>query len=204
MLSSLSKYIIFTVILNLVTTATGQDFTHPVLRNKIVNNKQVITRNVYRIFSNESKVATISYTEYPLGIAQVNLFDNNGTKRWEMSIERAKRVSFAKNSDDVIVTSMYNMRDQRINTLYDYSGNKIWENWITDPGLTMSDDGKYGITTEVSGEEGSGSFQVFDLSTGKEIELSIGKNYAYFYAKFLDNDKVIILSQKVIYTRIWN
>lgn len=202
MLSSRNIIIIFTIVLIIATTATGQDFSHPALRNKVVKNKQVIMHNVYRIFSDESKVATISYPEKFSGLAQVILFSNDGSKLWEMSIERANRVSFAKNTDDVIVTSMYNMRDERINTLYDYSGNKIWENWITDPGLTMSDDGKYGITTEVSGEEGKGSFQIFDLSTGKEIAISFGKDYQHFYAKFLDNDKVIILSQKVIYTRI--
>ncbi|MBL7073717.1 PQQ-binding-like beta-propeller repeat protein [candidate division KSB1 bacterium] len=153
---------------------------------------------VSKAFTSSDKIAVLTEAR-PGGDGKVTLFDIEGRVLWQKSFNWVGNVSLADESDRIVVAYDYNLRDERRNACFDKEGNKLWEVWVTDPGLTISKDGKYGITTRVSMEEAAGHFQVFDLANGQEILHPTKKDYSCFHACFLDENRVVVLLQKAVY-----
>jgi hypothetical protein len=127
----------------------------------------------------------------------VTLYDLEGNELWSKEIMNAQRFSIGKNANKIVVIHSF-QNDRVKNICYDLAGNQLWEIETNDPGLTISDDGKYGIITGITSEEQGGKFKAYNLSDGTEIATPIGKDYNWFYAKFLNDDEVVVLLQKMV------
>ena len=181
----------------------GKLYSQELMKNVFSEKKQVgeIRHNekVRSVIASSRYIAVLSDPNEVNGIGNVTLYDLNGNKLWNQRIN-AGQISMGKNADRVIVN--HSLRyDYLKSSCYDLEGNKLWEVSTTDPGLTMSDNGKYGITTRIAHDEEGGKFQVFDLSNGNEINIPIEKDYNYFRAKFLNDQEVVVLIQKMIQVR---
>ncbi|MBL7074227.1 PQQ-binding-like beta-propeller repeat protein [candidate division KSB1 bacterium] len=179
----------------------AQEILDKLFPGKITIAEKSFNMRIHRIDANNKYVAVVGYPKSESSIADVYLYDINGNKLWQKEIDRVYRVSMAEEYNKVIVVSDWNLKDEQKNACYDAKGNKLWEIWVTAPGLTLSSDGKYGITTKVSGEEWLGHFQVFDIAAGQELKHPIKRNYRHFFAQFLNNRKVVILLQRIIERR---
>jgi len=156
----------------------------------------------FSAFHAGNKVAITGSKTGPYGSGEIIVYDLNGKKLWEKgNFKKIHRIALAENSDKIIAVHDYNMANEECNVCFDEKGNKLWEKWITSPGITQLEGGIYGITTKVSGEDFHGKFQIFDLATGKEISHSIKNEYDYFFAGFINNRKVALLLQQEIATR---
>ncbi|MBS4028140.1 MAG: hypothetical protein KGZ58_05810 [Ignavibacteriales bacterium] len=172
----------------------------------IVQNSQVLAEKTFdlplrKIYSNDSNLIAIGTQSQSERKGTVTIFDMQGNELWEKIFEGIHHVSLAKTSEKIIVSHDYNLEEEGRNTCFDLQGNKLWEVLVTDPGLTQSSDGRYAITTRVSGEEFSGKFQVFDMESGKEMPTPIKKDYRPFFAQFLNNNQVALVLQKKVYSR---
>lgn len=189
------KKFTFTVGFALILTqqwATAQTSVESLISHKkLISEKKI--EGIYSIKFFKNNVSVINYPSYETGIADVHLFNTEGEEIWSKKVIRAGRVSVAENSGASIIISNPNFSHQKLNTYYDSFGSKLWEAWIPYPGLTLSNDGKFAITSHVNYEEGSGHFRIFDSTTGKEISIPIPRGYVHFFAKFIDNEKVAIL-----------
>lgn len=164
------------------------------------NQKKTIRKEIpYKVFSlfhAGNKVVITGSKTGPYGEGELIVYDLDGNKLWEKGgFKNIPHVALAENSDKIIAVYDQNIRGEECNACFDHKGNKLWEKWVTSPGITQSEDGIYGITTMVNGE-GHGKFQVFDLLTGLEIPHTIKKQYNYFFAKFIDNRRVALLLQR--------
>ncbi|MCD6099185.1 MAG: hypothetical protein J7K33_01230 [Candidatus Marinimicrobia bacterium] len=161
----------------------------------------VIPYEVFKVYAAGEKVAVAGLRE-PKASGEVILYNSRGQELWRKGdFKGAPYVSLGENSNKTILITDSTLRDERRNICVDENGNTLWEKWVTSPGISQSPDGRYGITTMVSGEEGKGKFQIFELSTGIEIPHPIPTDYAYFYAKFLDSQQVVLLLQQVKFQR---
>ena len=166
--------------------------------------EQQMGSDIKKIFRSKNGFALLGRDE-PKRKSYVTFFDNDGEMLWKKEYPYVWRVSIFDNGERIqinnITTLDYNPRNEQLNTIYDRRGNLLWEMVVTSPGLTISGDGRYGITTSISGADGEGHFQVFDLETRKEMSTPIQGDYKYFRAMFVGNNRVLILKQRVSSTR---
>lgn len=151
----------------------------------------------FKVYAAGEKVVVAGQRE-PEGQGEVVLYNLRGQELWRKgNFKGIPYISLGENSNKIILITDRNIRDERRNICIDENGNILWEKWVTSPGILQSPDGNYGITYMVSGEEQKGKFQIFDLSRGAEIPHPISPDYSYFYAKFIDTQRVALLLQKV-------
>lgn len=195
----MAKFNKFPFTLILVMFLTQQWAAAQTSVGSLLPHKKIITEKkfdgIYSIDFSKDNISVINYPSPETGIADVHLFNTEGEEIWSKKVLRVHRISIAENSGTSIIISNPNFSHQKLNTYYDSSGNKLWEAWIAHPGLTLSNDGKFAITTHVNYEEGSGRFRIFDGITGKELSSSIPRGYVHFFAKFIDIRKIVILLQ---------
>lgn len=152
--------------------------------------------DIMKIFRSKNGFALLGRTKSRQ--SSVTLFDNNGVILWKKEYPYAGKVSIFDNGERIqinhINTLDYNPRHELLNTIYDRRGNLLWEMMVPAPGLTISDDGRYGITRSDGG--GGRHFQVFDLETRKEMSNPFDRDYEYSRAYFIDNSRVLLLKQR--------
>ena len=155
--------------------------------------------DIMKIFRSKNGFALLGRVESKRK-SYVTFFDNDGDILWKKDYPYASKVSIFDNGEKIqinhITTLEYNPRHEQLNSIYDRQGNLLWEMMVTSPGLTISGDGRYGITTSVGGDDGGGRFQIFDLETREEMNTPIQGDYGYFRAYFIDNKRVLFLQQR--------
>ncbi len=138
----------------------------------------------------------------------VSYMDANGNTLWQKTfeIERGKygeyinwleNISISDDGKYVIVNCKLPWERILVRS-YDIKGNLIWESGVMEPGLTISPQGSYAITTRLSGEEAMGHFRVFDNQTGKEIWNDHPERIDSWFATFL-NDTEIVYAKNISY-----
>ncbi|MCD4691809.1 MAG: hypothetical protein K8R79_02750 [Calditrichales bacterium] len=133
---------------------------------------------------------------------EIAILDNTGKEIMRKTYVGLNRVSISDDGNRILVS--YEKEGYIPGSfivqvdILDELGTKIGEIPKTYyPGLIISKDGKYSITTNVNGPGAPGRFEVFENETGCNIKLPIKYKYQHFYAQFLDKNKVIILLQGI-------
>ncbi len=118
--------------------------------------------------------------------------DTMGNIRWEKRFDHGAicKVSLSQNGDAIIVNVTDWVSDRSRAYSYDRNGKLKWDVVVYNPGLTLSPEGNYAITTHRSIDEDKGYFRVFDNRTGKELWNDHGDRW---FAAFLTDSEVVYL-----------
>jgi len=122
----------------------------------------------------------------------ISYLDFDGSILWKKSFKfeqhksgygsgTVRNISISRNGESVIInfvsTHWDDMGDRAHVNSYDKDGNLKWETTVYNPGLALSPNGDYAITTCQSGEEMKGFFRLFDNKTGEELWSDVEKKH---------------------------
>jgi hypothetical protein len=130
---------------------------------------------------------------------EIAILDNTGKEIMRKTYVGLNRVSISDDGNRILVSYEKEGYIPGSGTaqvdILDGSGSMIGEiPKTTLPGLIISADGKYGITTEIC-MDSPGKFEAFEIETGKRLKLPFNHKYQQYFAKYIDVNKVALLLQ---------